>query len=321
MKLSMSGRALGLLLIALVIITSCRIETAKPSSKRQLIIASDYLTVGDSVLFKDFAKKSKVKVRIVPMETDKIIGTIRNNGANSEIDLIMVKSLYNVYKLDKREILHPINYSEKLPPEILAISSRKYHFVGYGIDPYVFAIEPGQHNAVKTYADLTQFEFINSLEKSEIAPMLSPVLRKMQKVQANKWIMQFMNKSIFPKELTDSLVVGKTILTTYSNFHERAKSDSLFIGKSIIFPNKRTTGTFYSIRTFCIVDQAQNYTEADALIKFYCEPKNNKALNRAMQTISVYSKEYNFRKHAVPAEKLFGYYGMVERVLNKLEKR
>lgn len=321
MKLSMSGRALGLLLIALVLITSCRIETAKPSSKRQLIIASDYLTEKDSVLFKDFSKKSNVKVRIVSMETDKIIGTIRNNGTNSEIDLIMVKSLYDVYKLDKREILHPINYSDELSSEILAISSRKYHFAGFGIDPYVFAVEPGQHDVIKTYADLTRFEFINTLDRNEIAPMLSPVLRKMQKAQANQWIMQFMNKSIFTEELTDSLVVGKTILTTYSNFHNRVKSDSLFMGKSIIFPNKRTTGTFYSIRTFCIVDQAQNYTEADAFIKFYSEPKNNKAINRSMRTISVYSEESKFRKHAVPAEKLFAYYGMVERVLNKLEKR
>lgn len=321
MKLSMSERALGLLLIVLVFITSCRIETAKSSSKRQLIIASDYLTEKDSILFRDFYKKSNITIRVVPMEADKIIGTISNKGVNSEIDLIMVKSLYDVYKLHKREILHPINYHDELPSEILAISSRKYHFVGYGIDPYIFAIEPDQHSVIKTYADLTRYEFINTLERNEIAPMLSPVLRKMQKAEANKWIKQFMNKSIFTEELTDSLMDQKTMLTTYSNFHIRKKSDSLFIGKSIIFPNKRTTGTFYTIRTFCIVEQAQNYTEADAFIKFYSEPKNNKAINRSLNTISVYSEAYKFRKQSVPLEKLFAYFGMVERVLNKLEKR
>src|SRR5690606_17482597 len=96
-----------IVLLALVL-NSCEIESVKPSKRKHLVIASDYLTPADTVIFQNFSKQKNIKVKILNMSPGKITGEFRNKNYNTGIDIIMLKSMTNVLDFSKKEILHPL---------------------------------------------------------------------------------------------------------------------------------------------------------------------------------------------------------------------
>lgn len=314
-----------IVLIFLGVLTSCSIESAKPKAKRELIIASDYLTPKDTVLFSKFIQSNKVELSISNMTTDKIIGHIRNMESNSGIDLIMVKSLYDVSRLDKRELLQNINFGEEIPMEAQAYSSWKYNYIGIGIDPYIIAFNLDANNNTKMYNDLTNHMYINGIDEEHFPPLLAPVLKKLNKAKGNKWIKDYLENSVNLPRKTDSLRNDTTyrdlpMITTLSFFKE--KKDSMFVlkNRSYLLPNERSTGTFYNVRSIAFVDQAQNYTIAKEFLQFYLEDENNIELNKKLNTYSFYSNHSNFRKYGTSAESLIPYYSMIDRIKRKLNQ-
>ena len=310
-------------IITLLLFASCSIETAKPTNNKELIIVSDYLEAKDTVLFKEFAKKNSIHISIFNMSADKIIGTIRNKEANSGIDVIMLKSLSDVSRLDKREIIQNIDLTDQLSHEAISFSSWKYNFVAIGIDPFIIAFDTKFENKVRMYNDLIQFNHINALDENQHPPMLSPILKKLNKVKGNQWIQDFLNHAVSKpitgdSLLNDSLFYRLPILTTLSDF-KKFKDSILYKNKSFLLPDERSTGTFYNTRSVAIVDQAQNYTVAVDFIKYCTEENNNIKLNKALNTYSIYSTQSNFRKYNTPAEELIPYYSMTERIKRKLE--
>ena len=310
-------------IITLLLFASCTIETAKPSTTKELIIASDYLQAKDTLLFKEFAKKNSVHISIYTLSADKIVGTIRNKEANSGIDVVMLKSLSDVSRLDKREIIQNIDLTDDLSHEAINFSSWKYNYVAFGIDPFIIAFDTKYDNKVKMYNDLTQFNYINALDENQHPPMLSPILKKLNKVKGSQWIQNYLNHAVSKpisgdSLLNDSLFSRLPILTTLSDF-KYFKDSTIYKNKSFLLPNERSTGTFYNTRSIAIVDQAANYTVAIDFIKFCTEENNNIKLNTALNTYSIYSNQSNFRKYNTSAEELIPYYSMTERIKSKLE--
>ncbi|MEJ6777512.1 MAG: hypothetical protein QNK85_09360 [Crocinitomicaceae bacterium] len=311
-------------IITLLMLASCSTETAQPYKARELIIASDYLEAKDTLLFRAFAKKNAIRILIYTLTSDKIISTIRNKAANSGIDLVMLKSLYDVSKLNKREILHHIDLTVKKSQEAIHYSSWKYNYVGFGIDPYIIAFELNSDNKVKIYNDLTRFYHINKLESNHYPPMLAPILKKLNKARGNQWIKDCLDHSIskpIPGDslLNDSLFLRLPVLTTLSDFKLNKDSNHLYKNKSFLLPNERSKGTFYNLRSIAIVNQASNYTIALDFIGFCLDEKNNVKLNDALNTYSIYSRQIDFRKYSPSAEELIPYYSIIEHFKIKLE--
>ena len=159
---------LMLVTISVTAINSCSLETAKASRDKKLIIVSDYLYSSDTVLFRDFSKSNNVSIQIETMKTDNIIGMVRNEGHNIQADLILMKSLYDVYKLNKRSVLQAIHFESELDKATKKISSIENNFIGLGIDPFIIANSSGRK--VRTYNDLLRTNYINNLPEKEVIP-------------------------------------------------------------------------------------------------------------------------------------------------------
>jgi len=298
-------------------VLSCEIETAKAPENKQLVILSDYLNQSDTVLFQSFIRQENVSMQIVEMKADKIIGLIRNEGASIHADIIMVESIFDIHKMSKRSLLQRINFSNEIGEDEQKFSSWTYNFVGFGVDPFVVA--NSKKNNVRIYNDLLSARFVNDLDKKETISMLSPIMHKLKKVKANKWIKMFSDSSVRIIELKDTLNTGLPILTTYSDFSSNKDTLLDYSNRFLMYPNSKSTGTFFNLRTIGIVDQAQNYTVAQDFI-FYClEEKNNKRINNKMNTFSISPSKEVFRKYSVSQEKLVEYNQIVMRLLQKVK--
>ncbi|GEM_PF-1834107 len=308
-----------LLLISLVVLYACSIENAKAPSVKELVIASDYLNESDTVLFEDFIRENKVELRILHMDTRMIQQRLTEREANSGVDIVMVKSIYHVHKLQRKGVFHAINFADDFSEDQLKFASWKYHYIGVGIDPYGLAIQNSGTNRHNTYNDLTRFNYCNALSYGDEVALLAPTLDKMQKVKANTWIQKYKRQGISSVKLNDSLQAALPVLCTRSDFLAQNDSSKLYQNKHFVFPNRNSTGTFYNVRTICLTRQAQNFTTAKNFVGFYLENDHNKDLNEQMKTLPIAVQTNDFRRYATSTEELLPYFTMVERVLEKLK--
>ncbi len=304
------------LFLSSIALFSCNIETAKAPKNKQIIILSDYLTQSDTSLFLSFLHEENVSMQIVQMQADKIIGLIRNEGANIHADVIMVKTMSDVHKMSKRSLLQRINFSKDLTQEQGRYASWLYDFVGYGIDPFIVASTPKRK--VRIYNDLLESKFVNELNEKETISMLSPIMNKLKKVDANKWVKKFSDSSVSKSMLLDSLNRNFPVLTLYSDFSSNKDTLLDYSNRYLRYPNSKSTGSFFNLRTIAIINQAQNYSVAKDFI-FYClDEENNRSINKSLNTFPIYSSKEVFRKYSVSQEKLVEYNQIIARLLKKV---
>lgn len=305
------------LIAILAINNSCSVETAKAPIKKQLIILSDYLNQTDVGIFKPFAKQEYVDLKIIHMESDKIIGLMRNQGSNVQADLILINSLYDVQTMYKRDILQTIHFEKELDAKIKKISSTKYKFIGLGIDPFIIA--NSKVSKIRTYNELRNHPFVNDLDKKQLIPMLAPIAQKLKRVKANNWIRSFYKSTVAKDTLLDTLGNLLPILTTYTKYTTSKDSLYQFEQRFLTYPNARTSGVFFNIRTMAIVKQAQNYSVAKSFILFYSEENNNIQLNKKLNVLSTFQEGLPFRKYNETPSNLVQYYQTVDRVIKKID--
>lgn len=298
---------------------SCEIETARPAKQKQLTIASDYLYSADTAIFSDFSKNNNIKVKIVHLSPSKIIGEFRSKSFNTRIDLIMLKTMTDVLDFHKKEILHPLKMGSHFMEADASYSSEKFDYVGFGYDPYIVALPKDLPIGIRMYNDLTNHKFSTDLNDNELIPMFAPILSKKSRVDANSWVKKFYDHSKRDSLYNDSIGRNLPILTNYSSFYS-GQNNKQIKNKKIVFPNTKSTGTFYNLRTFCIANQAENYDESISLINFYLQEKNNKNLNKKLNTIAIHSNEIGFRKYYMSSEKMSQYFLTIERLIQKLDQ-
>lgn len=303
------------------IMGACSIETAKAPSSSELVILSDYLLPKDTVLFSQFSKNRNVSVKIITTETDKIVGLMRNNGFNTKGDIIMVKSLLDINRLNQRDILHNIDFSKELVLPEHDQSNWSRNFLAYGYDPFVFA--NSKYALLNTYADLKRLPFVSNISERNIPVVLSPVIKKFSKMQANTWIKKFARNRISIDSLArinnDSIRLRLPILTTYSDFRINKDSVLNYSHRRLKLSNNSSKGTFYNLRTIAILKHAQNYSEAREFSMFYLKKKNNISLNKKLSTIPIYYPETQFKRYKTNTSELVQYYTTIERILSKLK--
>lgn len=300
-----------------MVLFSCEIETAQPSKQKQLTIVSDYLHAADTVVFSKFSKRKKIKVKIVHMVPSKIIGQYRKNRFNTGFDVIMLKSITDVIDFYKKDILHPLQKGTHYSEENDNHSSERYDYIGFGFDPFIVAVPKNQSLGIRMYNDLTRHKFSTNLSDNELIPMFAPILSKKNRIESNNWVKKFYDHSKRDSLYTDSIAQRMPILTTYSSFHAK-ENRSEFKDKTCVFPNTKSTGTFYNLRTICVVNQAEHFDEAAILIQYLLSDKNNRTFNKKLNTIGIQSNEIGFRKYYVNSEEMVQYYLTIERLIQKI---
>jgi ABC-type Fe3+ transport system substrate-binding protein len=301
-----------------LIVGACTIENAKVPREKELVIASDYLEESDTTVFEGFSKKFNVSVHIISMDATQIQHHLTNQGMNAGIDLVMIKSMHDVHQFQRKKLFQPINFEDEFEPELTKYSSWKYDYVGYGLDPYIIVYPREKTNSIKTYNDLTRFDYLNAVSYGDQVGILAPVLHKMKKVNANNWIKKYVDHGVSINNQSDSVYASMPVITTLSSF-QNGRDIPLYKNKEFLMPNKRSSGTFYNLRTMCIVYQAPNFSSAKDFVTYYLQRENNIRLNKEFSTLSILNSDENFRKYTTATEDLLPYFIMVDRVLKKLD--
>ena len=316
----MKKSLLLILPVLFLLLNGCYVENTAPEKDKTLIIASDYLEEGDSLVFEDFAKKTGVRIIIKHLDASTIDSTIKTNQYAHGIDLVLLRSLYSVGNVHQSNLFHSVDQFKTKFKDQEEYISEKYNFIGIGIDPFICVSRPDSNVSINNYNDLKYTSFINLLDDEDFVPMFSTFMSKMDKVQCYEWTKAVLNKS---KKIEDvNRYQAKSIpviLTTFENYSTKFQNDSILQKYTILgYPNSSTSGTFYNLRTACIAGQAQHFTEAVSFIEFYMSEDNNKNLNARLHTLSVFRDQDDSRLYHIDSKDVIQYYKSFLRILSRL---
>ncbi len=299
----------------LFLIASCNQEEKTVDTVKRLVIASDYLEEEDTALFELFCAKHDIQVRIVNMSADRMIGHFRNRKYDNGIDLIMLRSLYDVNRLTRHDLFHPID--QVIGNSGTVFDSYEYDFIGVGINPYVLAYKQGSNHQFRTYNELRDKPFFTNLDKAQLVPLFAGIMPTHHKVGTYDWIEDFSrNKST----VLDYDSTGNNYCLTLYDEHFHRLTDTAYakVYDVIHYPNQSGKGMFYDLRTISVVDQAENFTSAQTFIEFYLDKGNNERFCKGIHVLPLDSeKDFRLNRHA--SNDLIQYYVLVERMLTKLE--
>lgn len=298
-------------------LNGCYVKSAKAEKNKQLIIVSDYLMPSDTILFKDFAKKENLQLIIRNEKVDNIIGAFRNQGYSTGYDLIMLKSMYDVYQLHPIDCLHDIDH---LANEFSTYKSNRFDYIGFGIDPYITIAHKDSVISLEGYNDLHEVPFISNLSDEDRIPMYASLMNDFDRVGTYHWIRDFkkseQNLAYIQRYQTKETPI---LLTSYSDFYSGFEEDSILSYYTEIgFPSLTLSGGFYDMHTVCIVNQAEHYTAAESFLSYLLTEEVNIRINATLNTMDLYATEKEIGITSTPSSDQIQYYGMIKRILNKL---
>ena len=290
----------------LMSLSSCIVETAKAPSKQYVTIYSDCISNKDLIFFKKFQKKEHIKVQIIKLPTDTIIKRLKTQRFNSTADVILMKSLFGIYKADKLDLLQPWK-SLKMKELILPhYHSKQNTWFGIGIDPYVFVAKNDSVSTINSMGDLLYTEVMDKwssdLESgSDLIPLLAPILKKKTRLGAKDWYYEFKRNQHSQPNETDRngipLMTTDVLLTYYSSYLKMSeRNDSTDLQLQLLFSNQEQRGAYYNMYCAGIVKQARNYENAKLLVEYIASAPVNEKLNNSWKSfpISLHSRIHPF---------------------------
>lgn len=288
-------------LIFLLSFSACKIEEAKAPKKQNLIIASDFLQWNDTAMFRSFEKRFHCNVIIHTMKDDSLLKTLKKNGLENTIDIVLFNSFESIQPFAKAKL------TQRLPEEQWQNNSyfhdfgnQYYHSFGFGVDPYVFEFTNDTVSKTTKFKDLT-YKYAWSWENeetdefhsliSEISHQIGGTQKPKQKI---RWFNRFFNQN------KDSVLLDQLEITKFSLL-------DLNSNKPFVFPNQNKNGAYFDLRSGFVVTQARHYELACQFINYLYEDKVNKRVNRKIQSISlaeIQNKQFEWQGQKV---KLYQY--------------
>ena len=300
------------LLLILVSSSSCLVETVKEPKNQIVTIFSDCLKKKDIKLFKSFSKKEHILVKIVYLPTRKILYKLKKESYNTDADIIILKSTYDMFKAQKGDLLQAVN-SEKAN-EIIDINyrSKTKTWFGIGIDPYVFVAKNDSLNKLTEFSELFKKSNIDkwstNFEKTtDIVPMISALLQRKKRIELKEWYQEFINNQhsqlIKVNKKKIPIITANILLTNYSTYAAMIeKKDSLNSKFKMTFSNQKKIGAFYNLHCIGIVKQARNFENAKLLLEYVASSQINEKLNNCWNTFPI---QYHVRKHGFKYQNMY----------------
>lgn len=305
------------LIALLAALSQCTLESASSPERRELVIASDYLQEKDTLLFADFVRKKKIHVRIVHMDAALIYSQLRDQQANTGIDLLLLESEHDVQQLAVNDLLQAFSFEPSYAKTELKYVSARYHYVGFGLDPFVITT-PNSNGNILTYNDLTRQPFINELRSSDQITLLAPICRKMEKGKAQSWLYKYAEQRSSASTSLDSTGHHIPTLLKRSAYLAQKDTSRQKIQSKMRILSSGSFGSFYNLRTMCLTIQCEHFTEAQEFIEFHLLPWRNKSLCKQIYIVPIYGAGQVFRPYKLRTEELLPYHTMVARILDRL---
>ncbi len=309
-------------IISTLTLLSCHIKQAKVTIENTLVIASDYLTKGDTILFTHFSEKNKLRIVIKPMTTDAVIGLMRNKEYNSGLDLVLSASSHSTFRLWQEKLLQPIYEDDITNNDDNEYVSYKYSYVALGIDPFVIYYPSDTLLTARTYQDLFKTRHYHFLNRDDILSFLGPLRKYKDQVETFNWIERWDSVTVELASFNSDTIPA--ILTRYSQISKlRDSLNTNLLDDKILFPNGLRKGCYYDVLPMAIIKQAENYILAKKFIEYCTNPGHNSIINDQLNTFPLYdyleSRSIDLKLNPVGNEILLQYHPMIERILNKLK--
>lgn len=217
----------------------------------KITIASDFLSPSDSLIFKGISDSLGCDLIIQKMTADQLIGEIRNKRFNSGIDLIMMRSPYDVNRLNR------INIFQSLSSDNIRNRWKDYDVIPLAVDPFV---KVQKIDSIQFMDSIRRDKTLCLFGEEDLVVYLSFAYQNTDPVVAAGKIRDERNKY-----LLDSRQLWNTqeILVPKSRFEEYRK-DSTF--KMFDWKQHEILDA-YNVITIGVLNQAENYPEALTFIK------------------------------------------------------
>lgn len=247
---------------------SCNTKNVPSTTPKKLVLASDFLSRKDSILFNGFKNKSGIQIIIVPMTVDSILKHQEQYSFNSKIDMVMLKSLFGTHQLAEKNYLHPFeSYEEIQSKEFRSVNN---DWVAIGLDPYV--VTGVQENQTFQYNELTYGEkWTKQLNQNEMAAFQAAVLYQFGRHNRKK--------SLNWLEKLESQSTSKKDSTSQSTHYLTKLSEALQSKKRFCYPNQsKKFGVFYDAITFGIIKHGSKAIFAKQFGTYYLNLVHNQVL-------------------------------------------
>lgn len=331
---------LFLILIVSLVFASCLVDTAEIPKNQQVTIYTDCLTKDDVSLFRSFRKKEDVRVKIVHLPADSILQIIQKEGYNTKADVIILRSLYDIQRVDKANILEGLK-SWKLDELVSGkFKAKDNTWFGIGVDPYVFVAKNDTISTLSEFGELLHKNQYNkwstNLETSaDLVPMLAPILQKKKRSDAIEWYMDFLENDYVQVKEHDKegipILTTDVLVTNYTSYTAMSKrNDSTDFHMHLTFPNQSKKGTFYNLICAGVVKQARNYENARLLVEYLAASHMNEKINNRWNTfpISLQTRTHiyayqntTFKIYKGSNARILVNYPNVNRIVKKKRKR
>jgi len=282
------------------------VKTAKVSKKQNVIVYSDCLSSKDLPLFKSFEKKLKIDVKIIHYPTDSIINKLKKEKYNTTADVLILKSLFGIYKAQKAELFQPWQSWKMNELVNKKYKSPKNTWYGIGIEPYILIAKNDTISTLNSIGDLlyqkNQDKWSTNLENSsDLLPLLAPILINKKRNESFEWVRDFTKFQHQDQNKRDSKGIPKmttdVLLTTFGSFVKMSeRNDSLDNQLKLLFTNQTKKGAFFNLHCVGIVKQARNYENAKLFIEYISTNSVNEKLNNTWKTfpIGLHERKHNY---------------------------
>lgn len=298
--------------ILTLILIGCDVPKAAPEKNPTLVIATDRVAEGDSVLFAEFGQKHQLEIVLKQVSTDSLIRLYQQDKYGLGIDIVLLHHAYDIRRVLNKGMLEPMTLGN-FPEAACFTESKK--FITSGIDPFICVSK--KNVRANIYDDLNEFPFFFRLNHKSTVQFIAPYEERLHRAKTFEKI-EKLHANILP---TQSWYVDSSnaILTTYSDYKMKSPEDTLWNNYTEVhFPNSGTSGVFHDVLTCGVIQQSSHFKKATEFLEWLTTPEVNERFtaNRGYEPIR---ETGEYRRFTTPAVDLLQYHTWIERMLSEIE--
>jgi hypothetical protein len=262
-------KSVYVIIISLLIFSSCGLETAGPDYQNDLVIASNFLQAKDTIHYKGFEKRTGINIKILNLSADSIQKMLKSKGYNSKIDLVFLNSLTAVREF-KTSFFHKFQYNVAKKELSFYKPILENKWLVAGIDPYVYSYFEDSIERPTNYNQLTKGFLWATPNEENLNVFLTHIKYNLRKNKENgfkEWKQNFKRNQVIYDEGTDSLASIQFLLSKESD----VKSDPRLSKQKrrvISYPTGNSGCPFADRYCIALVDQSLNFYNAKRLLKY-----------------------------------------------------
>lgn len=273
-------------IIVLLLLQACTVNDAKVPRNQHVHVFTDYYCRQDSLLYRKFFNEEGIRVHVSILPADSLLKLVEKRKYDSGVDLILVSDYGKISRFSSHNMFLPLE-SEVLERNIDPVYRSRYgKWFALSKSALVFAYN---RHVLKKDTISTYYELVSEKWKEKIAfqnvkdPTLAAFnrnIRLLMKERADHFLYRFYSQRQPPFEGDDFTVLekirygkaqlGMIKLSSLARYHwpESYGYDPTRLDVSVIFPNQRKRGCYFTISGGGVYRYARNPLQAKKLMEF-----------------------------------------------------